>query len=196
MSGFSLVELLIVISVGLIITGIGTLSLQPIVRSIRVSNAFNTTLGTMRLARQMAIGKRNVYLVTLDKTVVPNTITITDTNPVSPGIVETVPLPNDIRFDNEPGIPNTAATTPDGFGTGANPIDFSQPPATGAINTIYFYPDGSARDGSSNLNNGVVYIARPGELMSSRAISLWGATGRLRGWRLNITGSVKTWSQQ
>jgi hypothetical protein len=62
---------------------------------------------------------------------------------------------------------------------------------------IYFQPDGSAQDANSNINNGVVYIARPGDLASSRAITLWGATGRLRGWRLYITGTgTKAWRQQ
>lgn len=195
MGGFSMVEMLIVVAVGMIITGIGTMMLVPVMRSIQASNAFNTTLGTLRYARQLAIAKRNVYMVTLDKTAVPNTITITDTNPASPGVIETVTLPKTVLFDNEPGIPNSTTTSPDGFGTGANAIDFAQAPATGAKNVVYFYPDGSARDVSSNVNNGVVYIARSGDLMSSRAISLWGATGRLRGWYLSNSGTLK-WSQQ
>jgi Tfp pilus assembly protein FimT len=190
-----MIEMLIVISVSMIVTGVGTMTMLPIMRSIQASNAFNTTLGTLRYARQLAIGKRNVYMVTLDKTTVPNKITITDTNPTSPGVIETVTLPKSVSFDNEPGIPNSVTTSPDGFGAGANAIDFAQAPATGANNVIYFYPDGSARDISSNVNNGVVYIARSGDLMSSRAISLWGATGRLRGWYLTNSGTLK-WSQQ
>ena len=62
-------------------------------------------------------------------------------------------------------------------------IDFDQGIVAGAKNVIYFYPDGSAADVLGNVNNGVVYIARPGFIDSSRAITLWGATGRLRGWR-------------
>lgn len=193
--GFSMIELLIVISIGFIVAGIGTMTLQPIMRSIQVSNAVNTTLGTLRYARQLAIAKRNVYMVTLSNAAIPNTISITDTDPVNPHVVETVTLPNSVSFDNEPGIPNTAATTPDGFGSGAAAIDFAQKPATGAANIIYFYPDGSARDIASNINNGVVYIARPGNLISSHAISLWGTTGRLRGWFLTTNGTVQ-WNQQ
>jgi prepilin-type N-terminal cleavage/methylation domain-containing protein len=196
MRGFSLVELLIVVAITIIITGIGFLTVGPVIQQIHVSNAYNDTLGTLRLARQMAIGKRNIYMVTLSKAAIPNTITITDTDPANPRVIETIPLPSDVSFDNEPGIPNSVATTPDGFGTGANAIDFSQPPANGVGNVIYFYPDGSARDSASNLNNGVVYIALPGQLLSSRAISLWGATGRLRGWRLNKNGAVYVWVQQ
>jgi prepilin-type N-terminal cleavage/methylation domain-containing protein len=194
MSGFSMVELLIVMSVGLVVTAIGFITLAPAMKQIRVSNAYNTTMATIRQAREMAVSNRDIYTVTLSTAAVPNTIVITDTNPVNPHVVETVKLPTDVTFDNEPGIPNTVLTSPDNFGTGAQAIDFAQPPATGS-NVIYFYPDGAARDANSNLNNGVVYIARSGELMSSHAISLWGATGRLRGWHLIYKGGVITWSQ-
>jgi prepilin-type N-terminal cleavage/methylation domain-containing protein len=193
--GFSMVEMLIVIAVGTIVTAIGFITLAPAMKEIRVSNAYNTTLATLRQAREMAVSNRDIYMVTLNNTVVPNTITITDTNPANPKVVETMVLPNDVNFDNEPGIPNTATTTPDNFGTGGAAIDFDQAPATGAKNVIYFYPDGAARDSTSALNNGVVYIARPGELMSSHAISLWGATGRLRGWQLINKSGKTTWSQ-
>lgn len=193
-NGFSMVELLIVMTVGLIVTAIGFITLAPAMKQIRVSNAYNTTLATIRQAREMAVSNRDIYTVTLSNAAVPSTLIISDTNPVNPHVVETVKLPNDVSFDNEPGIPNTVLTSPDNFGTGAQAIDFAQPPATQS-NVIYFYPDGAARDANSNLNNGVVYIARPGELMSSHAISLWGATGRLRGWRLIYKSGVLTWSQ-
>ena len=52
---------------------------------------------------------------------------------------------------------------------------------------IYFYPDGSAEDAIGNVNNGVVYVALAGNtgfINTSRAITLWGATGRLRGWHI------------
>jgi hypothetical protein len=61
---------------------------------------------------------------------------------------------------------------------------------------IYFYPDGSAEDVIGNVNNGVVYVAMPGFVNTSRAITLWGATGRLRGWRINRNGANYYWRQQ
>jgi prepilin-type N-terminal cleavage/methylation domain-containing protein len=197
MRGFSLIELMIVVAVLLIMCSIGTITLMPILKDMHTSNAYNTTLATMRLARQMAIGKRNVYSVTFNNAVLPNTITITDTNPLSPGVVETVPLPTtDVAFDNEPGIPNSNTTTPDQFGTGNAAIGFDQGIAPGVPNIIYFMPDGSAQDVGNNINNGIIYIAQTGVLRSSRAITLWGATGRLRGWRLTQVGAGYQWSQQ
>ena len=49
---------------------------------------------------------------------------------------------------------------------------------------------------SGNFNSGVVYMSRPGDLYSSRAVSIFGTTGRVRGWRLLKQGGVNKWVQQ
>jgi prepilin-type N-terminal cleavage/methylation domain-containing protein len=196
MRGFSLVEMMIVVTILLIMCGISFMTLQPALKQLHITNAYNTTLATMRLARQMAIGKRDVYTVTFNSAVVPNTITITDLDPVSPKVVETVTIPSDIAFTTVTGIPSTVATTPDHFGLGSVAIDFDQGITPGVPTVIYFMPDGSAQDAGNNINNGVIYVARPGVIMSSKAITLWGATGRIRGWRLDQNASLYQWNQQ
>src|SRR6266853_336608 len=65
----------------------------------------------------------------------------------------------------------------------------------GSQNYIMFMPDGSSQDTLGNYNSGVVYLTRPGELYSSRAVSVFGTTGRVRGWRLVDQGGAK-WVQQ
>ena len=58
-------------------------------------------------------------------------------------------------------------------------------------------PDGSAQDSLGNYNSGVVYLTRTGDtIYNSRAVSVWGATGRIRGWRLALVGAAKEWVQQ
>jgi hypothetical protein len=112
-------------------------------------------------------------------------------------VVSVQTLPNDISFQVILGIPTTLATTPDHFGTGGTAIDFDQGVAGGAKNVICFNPDGSSQDVNSNGNNGVIYLARGGELYSSRAITVWGATGRLRGYRLYpVAAGGSIWRQQ
>ncbi len=195
MSGFSLIETLIVLSLMMIASGIFFMSLQPALKDTRVTNAYNATLMTMRRAREQAIAERRVYLVTFNSAVSPNTITITR---AATGVVtSTISLPTDITFRAEPGIPTTLATTPDHFGTGSPAIDFDQGVAGGAKNVICFNPDGSAQDINSNTNNGVIYMARSGSLYSARAITVWGSTGRLRGYRLYPkAGGGSIWRQQ
>jgi hypothetical protein len=84
------------------------------------------------------------------------------------------------------------------------PIDFGYLPsgAGGGSSTIVFMPDGSVRDtaggcaGLGNYNSGVIYMTRAADpIYSSRAITVWGTTGRIRGWRLNNQGGP-IWVQQ
>jgi type II secretory pathway pseudopilin PulG len=198
MHGFSLVELGIVMAIGMIAAAFTMVTVQPALRQVHITNAYNTTLMTFRRAREQAVAERRVYLVTLTA---PGTLTVTQ---VATGTVTlTATLPTDIAFDAEPGIPSSATappTTPDGFGSGVSSgaINFDIGVGAGGTNTVYFYPDGTARDVNGVMNNGVVYLARPGDLLSSRAITVWGLTGRIRGWRLykNTSAGTNYWSQQ
>lgn len=197
MRGFSLIEMMVVIALLLIVAGFSIMAIQPALKQGRVTNAYNTTLMALRLARDTSVAQRQIYFVTLNNAVQPNSITITQGS--TGNVTATYFLPDDVRFDAEAGIPVSpvaAPTTPDGFGVGALAIDFDQGVAGGVKNVIYFYPDGSATDALGNINNGVVYIARPGFVDSSRAITLWGATGRIRGWHVYRNGAVYFWRQQ
>jgi hypothetical protein len=114
--------------------------------------------------------------------------------PVSPApvTVATFALPPDIQFAVQTGFPVPA---PDSFGTGGTAIDFDQGMGLGSQNYIMFMPDGSSQDTLGNYNSGVLYLTRPGDLYSSRAVSVFGTTGRVRGWRLYNQGGNK-WTQQ
>jgi prepilin-type N-terminal cleavage/methylation domain-containing protein len=196
MRGFSLIEMMIVVVVILIACAVGFMTLQPSIKQARVSNAYNFALGALRQAREDAVADRRVYMVTFSNAVVPNTITITQSDT---GVVKTTyQLPTDVTFNVQTGFPvsqTAAPTTPDAFGVGTPAIDFDQGVAGGVKNTVYFYPDGSAQDSLNNINNGVIYLARPADLYSARAITVWGATGRIRGWRLYPNGPNNYWRQ-
>jgi len=198
-----------VVAIIMIMATVSFMSLQPMLKQQRVNNAYNMVLSAMRQARDNAVAQRTSYMVVMDTTTTPHTITVAPTfaafqgarNPV------TYQLPLDVVFDAEPGIPTANTKTPDGFGLGAAAIDFGYTGSgagLGGQNRIYFCPDGSAQDAaggigqcSGNFNCGVVYMARRGDLYSSRAITVWGATGRIRGWRLYANGAGGTkWSRQ
>jgi hypothetical protein len=143
--------------------------------------------------------KRYILLFTA-----PGTITVQrwDYSPppaVSPApvTVASYTLPPDIQFAVQAGFPNPG---PDGFGTGATPIVFNACVVVeGGNPCVVLYPDGSAQDDAGNpgnYNNGVVYLTRPGDVYSSRAVNVWGATGRIRGWRLYKQAGVNKWVQQ
>ena len=193
MRGFSLMEMVLVSAIGLIAAAVSFISLQPVLRQTRVTSAYNTTLMAMRRAREASIAERRRYLVRFSNAAAPNTVSISPADPAPGGVRVTYNLPFDVQYTTVTGLP---AAGPDGFGTGSTAIDFDQNIATPTRTDVYFYPDGSAQDVNNNINNGVIYVARPGDLNSSMAITLWGATGRLRGWKYAVVGGIPKWNQQ
>jgi prepilin-type N-terminal cleavage/methylation domain-containing protein len=195
--GFSMIELMMVIALILIITAFSVMAFQPSIKQGHVTEAYNTTLMALRQARDLSVAQRQIYFVTLIGGLAPNGITVTQGSTGT--LISSYTLPTDVTFDAEPGIPISQVafpTTPDLFGVGATAIDFDQGVLGGIKNVIYFYPDGSAEDAIGNVNNGVVYLAMPGFVNTSRAITVWGATGRLRGWRINLNAAKYYWRQQ
>lgn len=189
---------MIAISISLILAGVVTVTLQPTFNQQQVNDAYNTTLTTLRRARDQAAADMRVYVVSFAAPTAGNggTVSVTQTTPGGT-VLFTATLPPAVTYHLEPGLPNTTATTPDGFGTATNIFDFDQPPSSaGGGNVIYFQPDGSAQDALGNVNNGVVYLGIPGQMPTQRAVTLWGYTGRIRGWQLSQVGGVWTWSQQ
>ena len=197
--GFTLLEMMIVVTIAIVTAAFTIMGLRPMLQASRVSTAYNPALTTVRRAHDEAAAERRVFVVTFDNTVTPNTVTVSQNDTLAAGgtLLVQATLPPDITFRTEPGIPTTTngtCPTPDGFGVGTTAIDFDQGVGGGGAKSLYFYPDGSAHDKNlnGNINSGVVYMARSGELMSSRAITVWGTTGRIRGWRLYPSSSSGT----
>ena len=203
--GFSLLEMLTVVSIGFIIAGVGFVSMMPMLTKSHITTAYETTLSVLRNTRQLSITQGHEYIVTFNSAA--GTILVQWQPAAVGGIypavqnVNTYTIPIDTSFSVKTGFPTN---TPDGFGTGAKALDFGYTPVggTGGSSSIVFMPDGSARDGTSpsnggNYSSGVVYMVRPtGTVYDGRAITVWGATGRIRGWRLDVISSVNTWVQQ
>ena len=202
MRGFSLLEMMIVVAIIMILAGITTVSLQPVIKNIRTSNAFNTVLQQIRSSRQSAVEKRERYIVCFGASSTPTGAATPKGAPDAQSVqvfewqsgaalstatqISSVELPWDIQFQVLSGYP---ATQPDSMGTTA--INFDQGIAGGITNQIVFQPDGSARDTLGNLNSGIIYMARTADMNSPRAITLFGASGATRGWRLINQGGLK-----
>ena len=192
--GFTLLEMMIALGIGLTMTCVTVLALMPLLRQSHVDAAYDTTLSVIRTYRSQAVSQSKRYILTFT---LPGTITVQYWGvgvPVSPPpvTVATYTLPPDIEFAVQPGFP---AAAPDSFGAGGTAIDFDQGMGLGSQNYIMFMPDGSSQDTLGNFNSGVLYLTRPGDLYSSRAVSVFGTTGRIRGWRLyDQAGNI--WVQQ
>ena len=79
-SGFSLLEMVITISILIIASCVAVVSLIPMLNSQHLTNAYNTTLGTLRQARDCAVSQRTSYQVTFTQPVgSPGQIAVTAT---------------------------------------------------------------------------------------------------------------------
>jgi prepilin-type N-terminal cleavage/methylation domain-containing protein len=192
--GFSLLEMLTVVALLIVMASITFISMVPILKQQRVNNAYNTTLAAMRQARDNSIAQGTSYSVTFSSSATPNTITVApalSTGFAGQQAAVTYQLPTDVTFLAQSGLPSSGSAVPDGFGAGTVAIDFGYTGSntSGGLNYVYFCPDGSAQSDTSggclgNWDGGVLYLSRAGDLLSSRAITLWGGTGRIHGWRL------------
>jgi prepilin-type N-terminal cleavage/methylation domain-containing protein len=210
-SGFSLIEMLIVVAISLVVTVVSVMSLVPMLKQQRVNNAYNITLSALRLARDSAVSERVAYSVTFSSSATPNTIVVAPVLATGGTAYQgqdssvTYQLPSDVKFYAPTAAPTYPSPGPDNFGTGALPVDFGHTAngSTASATVIYFCPDGSSQDAEGTGGNcvgswdgGVVYVSRVGEITSARAISVIGATGRIRGWRLYNVGGTYTWVRQ
>lgn len=204
--GFSLLELLMAVSIGFTFAAITFIALMPVFNKSHVDSAYETTLSVLRNTRNLAIAQSHEYIVTFTPgaagpPATPASILVQYQPPAVAGVlptpqnVATYTLPFDINFAVITGFP---AKTPDGWGSGAKPIDFGYGPnQVDGTNLIVFMPDGSSQDTLGDYNSGVLYLSRTTDtIYSGRAITVWGATGRVRGWRLYSQAGGPTWVQQ
>jgi len=200
--GFSLLELLITIAIGITITSITFLALMPMMFKNHVDSAYDTTLSVLRSTRNLAITQSHQYYVYFNPSgFAAGTILVQYQPPAVNGVypavqqVATYTIPSDISFAVMTGFPTSA---PDGFGTGVTAIDFGQGLGAGSENWVCFMPDGSSQDGLGNYNSGVLYLSRPADtgIYNARSVTVWGATGRIRGWRLYQQSGAPIWVQQ
>jgi prepilin-type N-terminal cleavage/methylation domain-containing protein len=197
MRGFSLLEMMIVAAIIMMALGVSIIQIAPMMREAKANAALQTTLGEMRRAHEMAVDRRQVYRLTFTapRNIQVDRVTIDPVTNARAFVFQSrIDLPVETQFRIETGLPATPTTVPDGFGNGGIAIDFSRDFGGGG-KEIFFQRDGRALDSANRLNSGVVYMCRPGELYSCKAVSLIGATGRSKGWRLNQTPSGARWIQ-
>ncbi len=176
-AGFSLVETLVVLTIGVVLAAIATMQIGAVRPSMQGDSAMRVVMSQLNQAREMAIAqRRNMEL----QFIVPNGIRIVRHDvPNGTTVVSAAVLEDGAEFQLLAGAPDT----PDGFGN-ATAIDF------GAANAVMFTSDGTLIDDVGNPVDGTVFLMLPSGGLSARAVSILGATGRVKGYRWN--GS--TWS--
>ncbi len=186
-SGFTLVELLIVIAL------IGVLATMAAMIAPGVSKLAKADSGTkqvsevLRKAREEAIARRRYVQVAFDLTNSRMTITRIDYDaalaPVQT-VEQTVSLEGGVTF-----------AKPASIGASNNPIA-SYAPNTNAVTytavssqpTVVFTPEGMATDPvNNNPTDGTIFLSRPNELATARALTLSGLTANIERWQWNTS---------
>ena len=193
-AGFSLVELMIVCAIVVIMVTVAIIKIKPIVNNAKADTAVDYVMNQMRQAHERAADERRVYQIQFT---LPGNIILLQGNTGANGVIgynqiSSIALPNDMSFQLPNPLP---ASSPDGFGNGANAIDFTITGGAGGGTTIYFQPDGTVDDNVGGLTNGVIYMARNNDPTSFRAVSLFGGTGRVKAWKVipPVGGGAGKW---
>jgi prepilin-type N-terminal cleavage/methylation domain-containing protein len=180
-SGFSLLEMLFVVGIMGVLSTIAIAQIAQAVPAMKADGAMRVVMSQLNTARELAISQRRYIQV---KFIAPNQMQVIRTDVDAAGAVtgttllSTVTFESGITYNIVAGLPDT----PDAFGI-ATPVNF------GAAATIQFATDGELIDQAGSPLNGTIVVASPLIKNSSRAVTVFGATGRVRGYRWN----AKTW---
>jgi prepilin-type N-terminal cleavage/methylation domain-containing protein len=189
--GFSMIEVSVVIMLILIISAMAIFALQPSMQDAKYDNAMREVIDQLRQGREYAIANRRYVQVTFPVVVVAGQptqyqVVLTARNapplgPVGGGadvVLSTVPIQVPAQYFLFPGAPDT----PDAFGN-ASAIEF-EGLNPGPVLGMMFQSDGELIDGGTfQPINGTVFIGFPNQATASRAVTVLGATGRVRGWK-------------
>jgi type II secretory pathway pseudopilin PulG len=201
-TGFSVIELVIVVAVMVIVSGMAMMSTMRPGTAARANNAADAVVNTLRQARLLAITKRRNVLVNLSGT---NQMQLTVQT--LPGeAVPTIPIPlvklndgirNGLQFYVFPTLPNTPMG-PLGFGNNSA-LDYEAVNGGTVGSAIMFSSSGSLVGaggaaaasyytvGNNNPINATVFIGVQSDTSTARAITVTGATGRVRSFSWNGT---------
>lgn len=187
-TGFSMLEVTMVMAISLIILAMSVIKLQPLWQQVQANSALQQIKETLREGRELAISQRRTIVVQFSAGNTIKFFQVTEpANTVSTTPFLTLPLPGLAQFLTFTG----EIDTPDGFGiptTGG--IEFGGNPGTPTAG-VEFQSDGTFTDGNGNPINGTIFLGLPNVPTSARAITILGNTGRIKPY--HYTGSA--WNQ-
>jgi prepilin-type N-terminal cleavage/methylation domain-containing protein len=174
-SGYSVVELLVVLSVLAILAAFAVLGWQGTYQNFQATSGMDDAIGQLRTARQLAISeRRSIEVAFKGANQVQLTPETTAGVPVAKNPYPPETLSSGVQFLLFPGIPDT----PMKFGNSAavTLVAAGAPP----VAPLHFVSNGSLTDSNNNFVNGTIFLGLPGLKGSARAITILGATGRVR----------------
>ena len=176
--GFTLSEVMIVSALIAIMSGVSVSLVGSWLPSARADAGMRQVVFQFVRAREQALSERKNIQV---QAVGNDTLQVSRLELAGPPtVLRIVPLEYNVQFTLVSGLPDT----PDAFGN-ATAVDF------GGAASIMFTSDGSLIDQAGVPVNGTVFLGLLPHRQSARAVTVFGGTGRVRGFRWNGTRWVQ-----
>ena len=182
-SGFTLLEVLIVVTIVSALLAMTALVVPGVIALAKADSGSSQLMAALRTAREQAVTERRNVTIAF---VAPNRLEVRrddlgvngagDIIVTGQTLVGTTILEQGMEFVRfVPDVPDT----PDGFAPIGDAIEFTggQP--------WQFTSEGTLVSQSGDVVNGSVFVGRPNEPLTSRALTLFGATALLREWKWN-----------
>jgi type II secretory pathway pseudopilin PulG len=167
-----LLEVLVVIAIIGVMCAMAAVQIGAVRPGFQSDGAMRMVMGQLNFARETAISQRRLVQIDFPTT---SSVRITRINLVgAPTVLFDAPFEGGVRY----GLVATVPDTPDAFGNG-QAINF------GAAVTVRFNSEGMLVDTGGMPVNGTVFMRIPDKPTSFRAVTILGATGRVRGFRWN-----------
>ncbi|HMB80365.1 MAG TPA: GspH/FimT family pseudopilin [Vicinamibacterales bacterium] len=170
-AGYSLMEMMVVVGVMGVITGIAVVTVSTSRQGLKGDGAMRVVMAQMTQARELAITQRRNMRLTFTGT---SSVQIVREEVPGPTLttLSSVPFEGGAQFLLVAGVPDT----PDAFGN-ATAVYFS------GATEIKFGPDGTFVDQNGNQLNGSVFLSLANMKLSARAVTIMGSTGRVRAYK-------------
>ena len=198
--GFSLIEMMVVVMLAFTVMAFAVMSTMSSSQNAKANSAMDALISQLRQARELAIARRRNVQVQITA---PNKIQMTvltlpgeTVPPAMPPVYLNDNVPGGTTFMTFAGLPDT----PMSFGN-ATAINLQQPGGGGAWSVMFTTSGafvGTAQSAATlylttnnNPVNASLFIGLTGKTNSARAVTVFGATGRVRSYYW--TGS--TWQE-
>src|ERR1041384_685969 len=183
--GYSMVELLVIVSVIIVLTAAAVFSLAPQRRAYSTDDAAAQVTNFLRDAYQRAISQRQTMKVQIDRSTMLMKIFDENTLPTGDEIeVRRAQLNPEISV-SQPAVGGSSLAAP------ASPYDYPVAVYSSNLWVARFRSDGSVVDVNGNTLSATIFFSpvsmKTNETNLIRAVTLYGPSGSMRFWR--YTGS-------
>lgn len=171
-AGFSATELLIVATMCVTLAAFTGGTFMSATSSVQGDADLRVVQAQIKYARETAINQRRSVEIRFVGT---NQVQVVRRNiPNGTTTLSSAFLEHNATFRVFPSVPDT----PDGFGR-ASATDF------GGAAAMMFTADGMFTDATGTPINGTVFIGQPNKTLTARAVTVFGPTAMIRGYRWN-----------